>query len=92
MNKYDDLFDETAPDDSLFADKGALDPLADPDEIVARDAQEREPATMLNGVHEGYLPPTVSIGGPPGARSWFREFREIALMYVVYNIKRAVKK
>jgi len=25
------------------------------------------------------------------ARSWFREFREIALMCVVYNIKRAVK-
>jgi IS5 family transposase len=25
------------------------------------------------------------------ARSWFREFREIVLMCVVYNIKRFVK-
>ena len=25
------------------------------------------------------------------ARSWFREFREIALMCMVYNIKRFVK-
>jgi archaeal cell division control protein 6 len=66
MSKYDDLFDETAPDESLFADKGALDPLADPDEIHARDAQERELATILNGVHDGYLPPTVSLYGPPG--------------------------
>ncbi len=32
MSTYDDLFDETAPDDNLFADKGALDPLAEPDE------------------------------------------------------------
>ncbi|WP_122089161.1 Cdc6/Cdc18 family protein [Halalkalicoccus subterraneus] len=67
MNKYDDLFEETAPDDSVFADKGALDPLAEPDEIMARDEQERELATILNGVSEGYLPPTVSIHGPPGA-------------------------
>ena len=34
MSKYDDLFDATAPDDSVFADKSALDPLAEPDEIV----------------------------------------------------------
>ncbi|MDG5761530.1 AAA family ATPase [Natronococcus sp. A-GB1] len=66
MSKYDDLFDETAPDASLFADKGALDPLATPAEIHARDAQERELATILNGVHDGYLPPTVSLYGPPG--------------------------
>ena len=66
MSKYDDLFDDTAPDDSVFADKGALDPLAEPDEIVARESQERELATLLNGVHEGYLPTTVSIYGPPG--------------------------
>ncbi|MBZ6497090.1 IS5/IS1182 family transposase, partial [Haloterrigena longa] len=25
------------------------------------------------------------------ARTWYREFREITLMCVVYNIKRAVK-
>ncbi|RQG97654.1 Cdc6/Cdc18 family protein [Natrarchaeobius chitinivorans] len=66
MSKYDDLFADTAPDESLFVDKGALDPLAEPPEIVARDDQERELATVLNGVHDGYLPPTVSIYGPPG--------------------------
>lgn len=80
MSKYDDLFDETAPEDSVFADKGALDPLAEPDEIIARDEQERELATILNGVHEGYLPTTVSIYGPPGTgktittRRFCREF------------------
>ncbi|WP_336361970.1 Cdc6/Cdc18 family protein [Halalkalicoccus salilacus] len=65
-DKYDDLFDETAPSDSVFADKSALDPLAEPDEIIARDKQERELATILNGIHEGYLPPTVMVHGPPG--------------------------
>jgi len=30
MSKYDDLFAETAPDDSVFADKGALDLLREP--------------------------------------------------------------
>ncbi|WP_222912779.1 AAA family ATPase [Natrinema sp. SYSU A 869] len=66
MSKYDDLFAETAPADSVFADKGALDPLAEPAEILARGAQERDLATILAGVHDGYLPPTVSIYGPPG--------------------------
>jgi IS5 family transposase len=32
-----------------------------------------------------------SLGFAVRARSWFREFREIALMCVVYDIKRAVK-
>jgi IS5 family transposase len=32
-----------------------------------------------------------SLGFAVRARSWFREFREIALMCVVYNIKRTVK-
>ena len=32
-----------------------------------------------------------SLGFAVRARSWFREFREIMLMCVVYNIKRAVK-
>ncbi|MCL7418986.1 MAG: AAA family ATPase, partial [Halalkalicoccus sp.] len=66
MSKYDDLFDETAPNDSVFADKGALDPLAKPEEIIAREDHERQLARILNGIHEGYLPPTVSIHGPPG--------------------------
>ncbi|WP_394740144.1 Cdc6/Cdc18 family protein [Natronococcus roseus] len=95
MDKYDDLFDETAPGESLFTDKGALDPLADAREIVARDDQERELATILNGVHDGYLPPTVSIYGPPGTgktlttRRVCREFtartESVAVEYV--NLK-----
>jgi len=32
-----------------------------------------------------------SLGFAVRARTWFREFREVALMCVVYNIKRAVK-
>jgi len=32
-----------------------------------------------------------SLGFVVRARSWFREFREIALMCVVYNIKRFIK-
>ena len=63
---YDDLFDETRPADSVFRDKRALDPLAAPADIVARTTEERALATILNGVHEGYLPPTVSVYGPPG--------------------------
>jgi archaeal cell division control protein 6 len=95
MSKYDDLFDETAPTDSVFTNKGALDPLSEPDEIIARDEQERELATILNGVHEGYLPTTVAIHGPPGTgktlttRRICREFaartEELAVEYV--NLK-----
>lgn len=66
MSKYDDLFAETSPTDSVFADKSGLDPLTSSEEIIARDDQERELATILNSIHEGYLPPTVSIHGPPG--------------------------
>jgi archaeal cell division control protein 6 len=95
MSKYDDLFEETAPDESLFVDKGALDPLAEPTEIVARDVQERELATILNGIHDGYLPPTVSIYGPPGTgktlttRRVCREFatRQDAVAIEYVNLK-----
>ena len=66
MTDYDSLFEATAPDNRIFADKSALDPLADPDKIVARDEQEHRLATLLNGIHDGYLPATVSIYGPPG--------------------------
>lgn len=45
-------------------DKGALDPLAEPVEIHARDDEERELATVLNAVHDGYLLSTASIYGP----------------------------
>ncbi|NKE36530.1 AAA family ATPase [Natronococcus sp. JC468] len=95
MTKYDDLFDETAPGESLFTDKGALDPLPEARKIVARDSQERELATILNGVRDGYLPPTVSIYGPPGTgktlttRRVCREFatrnESVAVEYV--NLK-----
>jgi archaeal cell division control protein 6 len=95
MSKYDDRFDETAPDASCFADTGALDPLATPAEIYARGAQERELATLLNGVHDGSLPPTVSLYGPPGTgktlstRRVCREFADrtelVAVEYV--NLK-----
>jgi cell division control protein 6 len=66
MSEYDDLFEETAPADSVFADKRALGPLAEPEEIVARDEQERTLTRLLNGIHEGYLPTTVTVYGPPG--------------------------
>ena len=95
MSKYDELFDATAPTESVFADKGALDPLAEPDEIVARDGQEQTLATILNGVQEGYLPTTVSVHGPPGTgktlttRKLCREFAArhptVAVEYV--NLK-----
>ncbi|WP_331234036.1 Cdc6/Cdc18 family protein [Natronorarus salvus] len=95
MSKYDDLFDETAPENSVFADKSALDPFADPEDIVAREEQERAVARMLNGVHEGYLPPTVSIYGPPGTgktmtvRRLCREFatRNEAVAVEYINLK-----
>lgn len=64
--EYDQLFEQTAPTESVFDDKGALDPLKEPDRIISRDEQERRIATILNGALEGYLPPTVSIHGPPG--------------------------
>ncbi|WP_245998506.1 Cdc6/Cdc18 family protein [Halalkalicoccus subterraneus] len=66
MTRYDDLFDETESTESVFQDKGALDPLAEPDTVVARENEERQLATILNGVNEGYIPPTVAIHGPPG--------------------------
>jgi Cdc6-like AAA superfamily ATPase len=66
VTDYDDLFAETAPANSVFADKRALDPLVTPAEIRGRDTQQRELARVLGGVHEGYLPPTVAIHGPPG--------------------------
>lgn len=95
MTEYDDLFEDTATSDSVFADKSALDPLAEPDEIVARESQEREIASLLQGVHEGYLPQTVSIYGPPGTgktittrrvcRAFADRTPEVAVEYV--NLK-----
>lgn len=64
MSTSDDLFAETAPGDSVFAEKRALDPLASPEEIRGREPQKRQLATILNGVHDGTLPPTVAIHGP----------------------------
>ncbi|WP_265110627.1 hypothetical protein [Halosolutus halophilus] len=67
MRTVADRFAAAAPDDSVFVDEKALDPLADSAEIHARDAQERDLVTILNGVHDGSLPPTVSVSGPSGA-------------------------
>lgn len=66
MTDYDELFDATIPTETVFADKSALDPLAESAEIISRDVQERKLATILNDIREGYLPTTVSIYGPPG--------------------------
>jgi len=66
MTDYDDLFTRTVATDSLFTDKSALDPLAEPEQVVAREAQQERLARLLSGVQEGYLPTTVSIYGPPG--------------------------
>lgn len=95
MEKYDELFHETAPDNTLFTDKSELDPLTDPGEISARRSQERKLATLLNGIHDGYLPPLVSVYGPPGTgktlttRRICREFatrqKDVAAEYV--NLK-----
>ncbi|WP_224333810.1 Cdc6/Cdc18 family protein [Haloprofundus halobius] len=95
MTNYDDLFATTAPTNSVFADKAALNPLTPSEKIIARDIQERRLATPLNGVHEGYLPPTVAVYGPPGTgktlttRRVCEEFaarhEEVAVEYV--NLK-----
>jgi orc1/cdc6 family replication initiation protein len=66
MTDYDELFAETALDQGLFADKSALDPLQAPEEVIARDDQQRRLASLLNGIASNYLPTTVSIYGPPG--------------------------
>lgn len=67
MTDYDDLFDAAAPEESVFTDKAALDPLADPAEVQARKDEERKLANHLSSLHQGYLPSTVTIYGPPGA-------------------------
>jgi orc1/cdc6 family replication initiation protein len=95
MTDYDELFAETAAADSLFADKQALDPLREPDQIVAREPQQRQLARLLNGVHEGFLPTTISIYGPPGTgktittRRVCREFaaRTETFAYEYVNLK-----
>lgn len=95
MEDYDALFNETATTDSVFTDKQALDPLQPPATIRGRDEQERELARILGGVTGGYLPPTVTIHGPPGTgktattRRVCREFADrhdnVAVEYV--NLK-----
>ncbi|MFC7008525.1 Cdc6/Cdc18 family protein [Halalkalicoccus salilacus] len=62
---------------------------------MAREDQERKLATILNGIHEGYLPPTVSVQGPPGtgktlttrrvAEEFAARTEELAVEYV--NLK-----
>jgi cell division control protein 6 len=80
MTEYDALFAETAPDGRIFADKAALDPLAEPETVMAREEQQTRLAEFLNGVHHAYLPTTIAVYGPPGtgktltARRVCREF------------------
>ena len=52
------------------------------------DEQRYNQRSMTETVHSAVK---RSLGVAVRARSWFREFREIALMCVVYNIERAVK-
>lgn len=66
INGYSKLFSQTAPDGQIFADKAALDPLAEPETLVAREEQQTRLAEFLNGVHQAYLPTTISVYGPPG--------------------------
>ena len=60
MSEHDDLLEKSAPDESPFADKGTPDPLADPEQIHARDAQERDLATLLDG-HPRRLSPADGL-------------------------------
>lgn len=46
MSKYNDLFEATVPDESVFTDKQAPNPLAEPDEIVARDIELTKHSTF----------------------------------------------
>ena len=55
MTDYDELFAETAPEHRIFADKSALNPLQDPDAVVAREDQQRRLATLLNGIESKLL-------------------------------------
>ncbi len=66
MSRYDDLFEDATVENSVFADKGALDPLAEPTDVVPRTKQEKKLAGLLTGVQEGHLPTTISVYGPPG--------------------------
>ena len=41
MSRYDELFEDATVENSVFADKGALDPLAEPTDVVPRTKQEK---------------------------------------------------
>jgi archaeal cell division control protein 6 len=90
MSRYDDLFDELAADESVFADKSVLDPLTEPNEIVPRTDQERALASILTSVTEGYLPTTVSVYGPPGTGKTIttrRLCREFAARHTDFDLE-----
>jgi archaeal cell division control protein 6 len=90
MSRYDDLFDELAADESVFADKSVLDPLTEPNEIVPQTDQERALASILTGVTEGYLPTTVSVYGPPGTGKTIttrRLCREFAARHTDFDLE-----
>jgi hypothetical protein len=64
VTRYDDLFDETAPNESVFGDKRALVPLTESEKAFAHDEQKRTLSRLLNGIYEGYLPTTLSVYRP----------------------------
>lgn len=49
----------------MFKEKGVFDPLREPDQVFAREDQERRLVRTLQGVNEGYLPSTVAHYSPP---------------------------
>jgi cell division control protein 6 len=65
MSRYEDIFEETASKNSVFRDKSALDPLAEPPELIPRPEQEQRIATLLQVVQDNYIPTSVSVYGPP---------------------------
>jgi len=49
MTDYDDLFDDVAAADSVFADKGPLNLLVNPDDVVARNDQDQSLSNSRRG-------------------------------------------
>ncbi len=91
--KYDKLF--KSKEDTIFKDKSYLDPLKESEEIISRENQDKQIATYLKGINQNYLPPTLSIHGPPGTGKTFttkkicKEFskRKKEFNYAYVNLK-----
>ncbi len=57
---------EKIENNKVFKNKKILNPLKTPKEIVGRKKQKNKLINILKGINEDYIPPTVSIFGPPG--------------------------